>query len=364
MEKNDIFAVIMAGGKGERFWPQSRSSKPKQLLRLIGNLTLIEQTVARLTPLVPHKNIIIITNEDYVAPMQSLLEDVPNENVIGEPMGRDTAPCVALAAAIVASKTDNPDAVMVVLPADHVINDTGAMVNVLKDCAEVAQKGNIVTIGVNPSYPSTGYGYIKCGSQIETGTDTNFYSSEGFREKPDSPTATEFIEAGCYRWNSGMFAWSVSTIMKAFQEHAPELAKGADIIKDAIAKGAFERKLAIQYKLFEKISIDYAVMEKVNNVVVAECTFDWDDVGSWTALRNQIRPSDNNNVIQATHIGLDTKDCIIVGNSNHLITTIDVEDLIIVNTEDATLICKSKSAQRVKEIVHIIGDKPEFKGYL
>ena len=354
----------MAGGKGERFWPQSRSSRPKQLLRLIGNLTLIEQTVDRLTPLVPHRNIIIITNEDYVAPMQSLLEDVPKENIIGEPMGRDTAPCIALAAAIVASKTDNPDAVMVVLPADHVINDTGAMVSVLKDCAEVAQKGNIVTIGVNPSYPSTGYGYIQCEPRIESGTDTNFYKSEGFREKPDAPTATDFLEAGCYRWNSGMFAWSVSTIMKAFEEHAPELAKGADIIKDAITQGAFETKLKIQYELFEKISIDYAVMEKVDNVVVAECTFDWDDVGSWTALRNQIRPSDNNNVIQATHIGLDTKDCIIVGESNHLISTIDVEDLIIVNTEDATLVCKSKSAQRVKEIVHMIADKPEFKGYL
>jgi mannose-1-phosphate guanylyltransferase len=362
--KNDIFAIIMAGGKGERFWPQSRSSKPKQLLRLIGNLTLIEQTVERLTPLVDHKNIIIITNDDYVAPMKSLLEDVPNENIIGEPMGRDTAPCIALAAAIVASKTDNPDAVMVVLPADHVINDTKAMVNVLSDCAEVAQKGNIVTIGINPSFPSTGYGYIKCGPKIETGTDTNFYASEGFREKPDAPTAADFLQAGCYRWNSGMFAWSISTIMKALQDHAPNLAKGAEVLKDAISKDAFERKLQLQYELFEKISIDYAVMEKVDNVVVAECTFDWDDVGSWTALRNQIRPSENNNVVQATHIGLDTKDCIIVGESNHLISTIDVEDLIIVNTEDATLVCKSKSAQRVKEIVHMIADRPELKGYL
>ena len=364
MGKNDIFAVIMAGGKGERFWPQSRSSKPKQLLRLIGNLTLIEQTVDRLTPLIDHENIIVITNRDYVAPMQSLLEDVPNENIIGEPMGRDTAPCVALAAAIVASKTENPDAVMIVLPADHVINDTKAMISVLKDCAEVAQQGNIVTIGINPSFPSTGYGYIKCGSSIENDTETNFYKGEGFREKPDVNTAKKFVEDGCYKWNSGMFAWSVSTIMNAFREHAPDLAKGADIIKDAISEDAFERKLQLQYNVFEKISIDYAVMEKVDNVVVAECTFDWDDVGSWTALRNQIRPSENNNVIQANHIGLDTKDCIIVGESNHLISTIDVEDLIIVNTGDATLICKSKSAQRVKEIVHMISEKPELKGYL
>jgi mannose-1-phosphate guanylyltransferase len=364
VEKRDIFAVIMAGGKGERFWPQSRTSKPKQLLRLIGNLTLIEQTVDRLTPLICHENIIIITNEDYVAPMRSLLEEIPKDNIIGEPVGKDTAPCISLAAAIVASKTDNPDAVMVVVPADHVINDHKALINVISDCVEVAESGKIVTIGVNPSFPSTGYGYIQCGDEMPLGTETKFYASKGFREKPDLNKAEEFMKAGCYKWNSGMFLWSISTIMNAFREHAPALAKGAEVLKDSIPKGAFERKLKLQYELFEKISIDYAVMEKVDNVVVAECTFDWDDVGSWTALRNQIRPSSNNNVVQGTHLGLDTKSCIIVGDTNHLITTIDVEDLIIVHTDDATLICKSKSAQRVKEIVHLIDKQPNLKGYL
>ena len=364
MQKNDIFAVIMAGGKGERFWPQSRSSKPKQLLRLIGNLTLIEQTVDRLTPLVNYENIIVITNEDYVAPMRSLLEDIPQENIIGEPLGRDTAPCVALAAAVVASKTDNPNAIMVVVPADHVINDNKALIEVISDCADIATSGKIVTIGVNPSFASTGYGYIKCGSQLSTDTETKFYESEGFREKPNVQQAEEFIAAECYKWNSGMFVWTVSTIMNAFRQHAPALAKGADVLKDAILKGAFERKLKLQYELFEKISIDYAVMEKVDNVVVAECTFDWDDVGSWTALRNQVRASSNNNVVQGTHIGLDTKDSIIVGSGNHLIATIDVDDLIIVHTDDATLVCRSKSAQRVKEIVHLIDKKPGLRGYL
>lgn len=363
MLKKEAYAIIMAGGKGERFWPQSRTSRPKQLLRLIGNLTLIEQTVERLSPLIPFENIIIITNQDYVPSMRTLLKAIPEGNIIGEPFGRDTAPCVALAAALVAAKTDNPDAVMVVVPADHVIKDTTALINVLSDCAEVATKGKIVTIGVNPTYPSTGYGYIKCEAPVDNQLQTKFYESGGFQEKPDFKTAEKFLKEGCYKWNSGMFVWSVSTIMKAFKEHVPELAKGAEVLKKAAKEHELDFKLKIQYELFEKISIDYAVMEKVDNVVVAECAFDWDDVGSWTAIRNQIHSSANNNVVRGKHVGLDTKDCIIVSDSHHLISTIDVEDLIIVHTEDATLVCKSKSAQRVKEIVHILSEDPSLKGF-
>lgn len=364
MTKNDVFAVIMAGGKGERFWPQSRVSRPKQLLRLLGDLTMIEQTVNRLKPLMPVENILVITNADYVDSMQSLLNELPKENIIGEPCGRDTAPCVALAAALVASKTDNPDAVMIVLPADHVIKDVDAMVAVLNDCAELAAGGKIVTIGVNPAFPSTGYGYIKCGNPIKTELGTKFYESGGFREKPDTKTAEEFLADGCYKWNSGMFAWSVSVIMDALNKYAPDLARGAEIIKKSVAEGNFETELKTQYENFEKISIDYAVMEKVQNVVVAECAFDWDDVGSWTALRNQIKADDQNNVVRGLHVGLDTDNCIIFGKSDHLISTIDVEGLIIVNTADATLVCKSESAQRIKELVHKLSEKPEWKGFL
>lgn len=364
MGKKDVFAVIMAGGKGERFWPQSRGSRPKQLLRLLGDLTMIEQTVNRLKPLMPPENILVITNVDYVEPMQSLLGELPPENIIGEPCGRDTAPCVALATALVASKTDNPDAVMLVLPADHVINDVDVMVAVLSDCAEMAAKGDIVTIGVNPAFPSTGYGYIKCEDPIDTGLKTKFYVSGGFREKPDIDTAEEFLAAGCYKWNSGMFAWSVSTIMASFMLHVPALAEGAVILKNSVNAGNFAEELKKQYESFEKISIDYAVMEKVDNVVVAECAFDWDDVGSWTALRNQIKPSEDNNVVRGLHVGLNTKNCIIFGESDHLISTIDVDDLIIVNTEDATLVCKSESAQRIKEIVHKLGENPDWKGFI
>ncbi|MCF6176815.1 MAG: NTP transferase domain-containing protein [Victivallaceae bacterium] len=364
MIKDNYYAVVMAGGKGERFWPQSRTSHPKQLLRLIGNLTLIEQTVARLMPLIKPENVIVITNHDYIAPMRSLLTDLPQENIIGEPVGRDTAPCVALAAGIVMARSQDKHAVMMLLPADHVIRDTESMLKVLDDSAKVALEGNIVTIGVNPSFASTGYGYIQCGEQLPQDSETSFFKSLGFKEKPNLATAENFIAEQCYKWNSGMFVWTVDTILKAFKQHAPALAKCASKLQKATKQGKLETVLAQEYPQCERISIDYAVMEKVDNVVVAECAFDWDDVGSWTALRNQIRPRENNNVIRGMFESIDASNCIVVGDANHLITAIDVDDLIIIHTDDATLVCNAKSAQRIKELVHILGEKPETKRFL
>lgn len=364
MEMKDIFAVIMAGGKGERFWPQSRISRPKQFLRLVGDLTLIEQTVERLKAMVNLENIIIITNRDYVAPMQSLLSELPKNNIIGEPVGKDTAPCIALASALIRSKTDSENVIMLTLPSDHIIRDTDALINVLKDSTEMARKGKIVTIGVNPTFPSMGYGYVQCGNPIQTGLSTRFFESKGFKEKPNYITAQKFLSEGNYKWNSGMFVWSLSTIIHAFRKYAPELAKAAEVLKKAAQKGELEKRLEVEYSKLERISIDYAVMEQAENVIIAECSFDWDDVGSWTALRNQMRPSENNNIITGLHIGLDTTDCIIVGDAKHLISTIDVRDLIIVHTEDATLVCHTKSAQRIKQLVQDMSSKPELSRFL
>ncbi len=364
MGKDNFYAIVMAGGKGERFWPQSRVSHPKQLLRLIGNLTLIEQTVERLLPLVKTENIIVITNHEYVAPMQSLLSQLPPGNIIGEPVGRDTAPCVALAAGIVKARAGNDDAVMMLLPSDHVIRDIDSMLEVLADSAEVASRGDIVTIGVNPSFASTGYGYIHCGEEIPGKLKTRFFKSIGFKEKPNLEVAEKFLAEKCYKWNSGMFIWTVGTILKALKQHAPTLYKDAVAFEKAEAAGGIEAELRDRYEKCSRISIDYAVMEKVNNVVVAECSFDWDDVGSWTALRNQIRPTENNNVVRGLFECIDSKNCIVVGDSKHLITAIDVEDLIIVHTEDATLICNAKSAQRIKELVQKIGAKPELAKFI
>ncbi len=364
MEKKKTFAVIMAGGKGERFWPQSRMSHPKQLIRLIGNLTLIEQTVERLTPMVAPENIIIITNQDYVAPMQSLLSDIPKENIVGEPMGRDTAPCVALATALIKAKAGDDDAIMMLLPADHVIKDTESMLKVLSDSVEVASKGNIVTIGITPTFPSTGYGYIHCGEEQEYSYSTKFSEGKGFKEKPPIDLAKKFMNDGCYKWNSGMFLWTVGTIYDAFQKHCPHLANSIDALEKVAFKPEFKEKLADVYAGLDKISIDYAVMEKVENVVVAQCSFDWDDVGSWTALRNQIRPGENNNVTRGLTESIGSKDCIIVSDPKHLVAVVDVEDLIVVHTDDATLVCNGKSVQKIKELVQQIASKPELSQFL
>ncbi len=362
--KDNYYAIVMAGGKGERFWPQSRSSHPKQLLRLIGNLTLIEQTVNRLTPLVKPENIIVITNQDYIAPMRSILTALPEDNIIGEPVGRDTAPCVALAAGIVKARSKDKNAVMMLLPADHIIRNTPAMLQVLDDSAQLAQQGDIVTIGVNPTFASTGYGYIHCGEKIAADTATTFFKSRGFKEKPDLKTAEQFLADKCYKWNSGMFIWSVGTIMQAFERYRPDLAACAECLQQAVEDDRLTEVLADKYEKCEKISIDYAVMEKVENVTVAECSFEWDDVGSWTALRNQIRPRENNNVVRGLFESLDATNCIIAGDSKHLIAAIDVDDLIIVHTDDATLVCNAKSAQRIKELVHRLSEKPETRRFI
>lgn len=364
MDKHNFYAVIMAGGKGERFWPQSRSSNPKPLLRLVGDLTLIEQTVERLKSVALPENIFIITNCDYVPPMKSLLSDIPAENIIGEPVGKDTAPCIAMATAVVSAKSAVKNPVMGIFPADHVIKDVDAFAKVINDSADLAVKGGIVTIGVNPTYPSTGYGYIHCGENIPSESDTLFYKGLGFKEKPDQATARKFLSEGSYKWNAGMFIWSVSTIMDAFGKFAPELKSSAENIGKSVKNGKFLETVEAEYSKLKRNSIDYAVMEKITNLVVAECSFSWDDVGSWTALKNQIRPSENNNIIRGLHSGLNTNNCIIVGENGHLISTVDVDDMIIVHTDDVTLVCKTHSAQRLKELLKQMSSDPKFSKYM
>ncbi len=363
--ENNFYAVVMAGGRGERFWPQSRAARPKQLLRLIGNLTLIEQTVGRLNPLVSPENTLIITNREYTEPMRSLLPRLPSLNIIGEPVGRDTGPCVAMAAGTVRRLSGgNGKAVMVMLPSDQMIRDSAAMRQVLDDAGRLAvDTGKIVTIGIRPTYPSTGYGYIKCGGDITSPYQTVFHQGQGFKEKPNAETAEQMLAEGSYRWNSGIFIWTVDTIMNAFREYAPELAAMADAIAGADDPGA---AMEAEYNRAQKISIDYAVMEKLplSEILVAESTFDWDDVGSWNSLRNQIRPDEDDNVVRGLYKGVDVRNSVIVSDSDHLIAAIDIEDLVIVHTDDATLVCRTRSAQRIKELVAKIAADPDLKSLL
>ncbi len=365
MDEN-LYVVIMAGGRGERFWPQSRASHPKQLLRLIGNLTLIEQTAERMTGLVKPENCLVITNHEYVASMRSLLRWIPPDNIIGEIHGRDTGPCVAMASALVRRRSNgNENAALIVMPSDHVIGNAAKLRQTLSDAVTAARKTDKpVVLGVTPVYPATGFGYVKYGDREKFDSETGFFKGEGFKEKPSRDEAKSFVKCGSYKWNSGMFVWTLGTLERLMTEKAHWLLDLSAQLADADEKGTLEEVAGELYGNIAKISIDYSLMEHVSDFLVADCEFEWNDVGSWTALRSQIRSREHGNIVRGLFHGVDTHNCIISGDSTPLIATVGVKDLIIVHTPDATLVCDVQSAQKVKELVHQLADKPEFKPFV
>ncbi len=357
-----LFAVIMAGGKGERFWPLSREQRPKQMLNLFGEVSLIEQTVMRLRSLLPPERILIVTNGRYTERIQTILPYLPKENIIGEPVGRDTAPCVALAAGIIKAKTGDENAVMLLLPSDHCITNVTALIHDLETAAVLAETpGAIVTIGIKPDFPSPDYGYIECGDGVGGGPA---FRVRRFREKPDRKTAKEFLQSGNFLWNSGMFAWSVSTILSEMKNRAPELAHLLEHIASAWGQPGFSDVLCREYDNAPKISIDYAVMEKAAEIFVIPASFDWDDIGNWTALRNHIEPRGENNIIQGNAELLGCRDCIVHTEGEHLISGIDLEHLVIIQTGDATLICKDTSTPKIKDLLKKISLEKKFLKHL
>ena len=365
-DRSGIYTVVMAGGRGERFWPQSRQNCPKQLLRLLGNLTLIEQTTARMLNISSPENCLVVTNIDYVEPMRSLLPMLPPENIIGEPVGRDTGGCLALACGVLESRGVPDDAVVVATPSDHSIGSIPALTRTLMQAVDTAKVCDApVLIGIKPEYASTGYGYIRCGNQLDYGDGTiRFYSGDGFREKPSADEVEEMLSEDVWRWNSGIFVWTQGVFKRELFEHAPELAA----ITREVSRISNPRQLAEflrdEFAHSPNISIDYALMEKLDYLVVADCNFDWADIGSWTALRSQIRADENNNVVRGMFAGMDAENCIVVGENQHLIAAIDVKDLIIVKQGDVTLVCSEKSAQRVKELVHKLDQDPTMRSFL
>ena len=365
-DRSNTYVVVMAGGRGERFWPQSRQNCPKQLLRLLGNLTLIEQTAARMLAVAEPENCLVITNIDYVGPMRSLLPMLPPDNIIGEPFGRDTGGCLALASGVLESRGVRNDAVVIATPADHSIESIPAFSNTLMQAVTVAARCEApVLIGVKPEYASTGYGYIRCGNQLDYGDEkTRFFAADGFREKPSAAEAEEMLKEDIWRWNSGIFVWTHGVFKKILSEHAPELAAISRAVGKISDSKSLESFLRVEFERAPNISIDYALLEKLDYLVVAECNFQWADIGSWTALRSQIRADENNNVIRGTFAGLDMENCIVVSDPQHLIAAIDVKDLIIVNQGDVTLVCSEKSAQRVKDLVKKLDKDPALRKFL
>lgn len=336
----------MAGGRGERFWPMSRKQHPKQFLSLTEDgKTMIQLTVERLMPLIAMEDIYIVTNRDYVGLVREQLPGLPEENILAEPMARNTAPCIALAAAVVAHKYE--DAVMYVLPSDHLIKYTAMFLDVLKRAGEVAETGeNLVTIGITPTYPETGYGYIQFAPEGENG----IYRVKRFVEKPELETAKGYLSSGQYLWNSGMFVWKLSTIIENFRKFLPPLYEGVQEIRAACGTAAFEQTLERCFAGFPSESIDYGVMEKAEDIYTIPGSFGWDDVGSWLALERVNRTNELGNAVSGDVVTIDTTDTIIRGGKR-MIAAVGLEDLVVVDTEDALLICAKDSTAKIKRVV-------------
>ncbi len=340
-------ALIMAGGRGERFWPKSRLDLPKQFLSLTDDgITMIQHTVDRIKPIVSEEDIFIVTNENYADLVHEQLPNIPEENVIYEPVGRNTAPCIGLGALYIQKKYE--DAIMIVLPSDHLIKNNKLFIRTIKDAIKTSeQKENLVTLGITPEYPETGYGYIKFD---EKEMYENAYHVEAFVEKPDVETAKDYIKTEQYLWNSGIFVWKLSSILKNYKEYLPESFDTLMKIKEFIGEEKEKSVINEQFPKMESISIDYGIMERAKDVYVCPCSFGWDDVGSWLAVERIQTQDEFGNVIQGNTITVDTNNTIIQGGQR-LIATVGVEGLIVVDTNDSLLVCNKNSTGEIKKVI-------------
>ena len=350
-----LHAVIMAGGSGTRFWPASRKLVPKQLLALAGQRTMIQATVDRLAGLIAPDQQLIVTNQSLVEAIQQQLPELPQANVIGEPCKRDTAPCIGLAAALI--QYQDPDGIMAVMPSDHVIAANDKFQTALVAGERLIQQDptRIVTYGIPPTYPAESFGYIERGQVIDA--DACAYRVSRFREKPERKTAEEYLSDGKFYWNSGIFLWKASTILKALETSVPEIYAHIRKIADSIGTAAYAETLDREFTAIQGTSIDYAVMESYPNVVVVEALFPWDDVGSWQALSRLHDPDAHGNTVVGSHVGIDTTGTIVHAQPGHTIVTIDIDDLIIVQTADATLVAPKHAEERVREAVKALEER-------
>ncbi len=350
------YAVIMAGGSGTRFWPWSRQKTPKQLLKITGRDTMIKQTVDRVASEIPLENIYIVTASILADNIKRELSMLPAGNIISEPFGRNTAACIGLAATIIRKR--DADAIMAVMTADHIIEPPEVFLRGLC-CAErfAKKKGILVTFGIKPDSPSVNYGYIQRSQEGESIDGFSVFDVKSFSEKPDRATAENFVQSGEYYWNSGIFVWSVHTILEGIEAFMPALAAGLTRIDDALDSPEVETVIRDEYEGFESVSIDYGVMEKISNVKVIEANFKWDDVGSWLAVERLNSSDQQNNTVLGKYSGIDSFGNIIVGDQERLIATVNVSDMIIVNTKDVTLVCHKKSAEDIKKLIDILNEK-------
>ncbi len=353
-----LHAVVMAGGSGTRFWPESRENRPKQFLRLLGDRSMIQHTIDRLAGLVPPERTLVVTNRRLADMVAQQLPQLGAESIVSEPCRRDTAPCIGLAAALVVRS--DPEATMVVLPADHVISPDAEFQRAIRQAVQLAEAGGnrLITFGIAPTYPSESFGYIERGQRpaLPDEVDLPVYRVTRFREKPSAEVARQYLESGRFFWNSGIFVWKASTVLAALDQYEPEMASQLREIATAAGTPQFERVLAERFAEIRGRSIDYGVMEPAADgdtyeVLVVEAPFQWDDLGSWRALARLRGADAEGNTVDGLHLGLDTTGCVIRSSEEHLVVTLGVENLIIVHTPDATLVADVRREESIRRIV-------------
>jgi mannose-1-phosphate guanylyltransferase len=365
-----LHAVIMAGGSGTRFWPESRGARPKQLLHLVRERSMIQATVDRLGKLVPHDRVLIVTGAALVDEIWNQLPELPSRAILGEPCRRDTAPCIGLAALLIAR--EDPDAVMAVMPSDHVISPAENFQQAILQAQKLVEDApdRIVTFGIRPTRPAESFGYIERGQPLapsgatggsSTGAAANsgvaVYQVKQFREKPSAEMARKYLAAGTFYWNSGVFVWKAATILRSLEERQPEMVGRLKTIVRAADGAAFDEVFVREFAAIRGISIDYAVMEHATDVAVIEAPFAWDDVGSWQAIARLQGADADGNTISGRHLGLHTKGTIVRGADDHLIATLGISDLIVVHTPDATLVANKHDEEAVRQLVKMIADR-------
>ncbi len=357
-----IYALIMAGGIGSRFWPKSRISQPKQFLSFFDDKTLLQTTIDRIRPIIPPERILVSTNADYIGLVKEQVPDLPDDNIIGEPVARNTAPCIAFASALLHYR--DPDATLIVLPSDHYIPNDETFRNDLQTCVRIARDGEkLVTIGITPTRPETGYGYIQYNDEkqisLKNDKDGNVdiaYPVKTFAEKPDVQTALKFLQSGDFLWNSGMFIWNTKDILLEIEQHMPVLYHQVEIFADDLNRhnGAVRKEiLETVYHACFAVSIDYGIMEKSDNVVVLPSHFDWSDLGSWMAIYElqSEEATDEGNILNSKRvITVMSQNCYVQSDSSKLITLVGLQGIGVIETEDALLLCKLDNSQHVKDV--------------
>ena len=358
-----LHAIIMAGGSGTRFWPESRDLRPKQLLRFAGERSMIQATVDRLQGLVPPERMLIATNARLAGVIAEQLPELPPEAILGEPCKRDTAPCIGLAALLVSR--DDPDATMAVMPSDHVISPDAAFQQAIRFAAELVEESpaRIVTFGIRPTYPAEIFGYIERGDRLESAAATKYKSLapafrvRQFREKPKADVARGYVDSGNFYWNSGIFVWRASTILQALRQHQPDMFAHLTRIAEAFGQPHYAAVLQQEFAAIRGVSIDYAVMEHADDVAVIEAPYRWDDVGSWQALARLHGVDEHGNTLIGKHLSVNTKGAIVRGPDDHLIVTLGLTDCIVVHTPDATLVANKHDEESIRQVVKLLQER-------